>query len=161
VVDNLLVRRSGVHGAGVYTRRRICKGSRVIEYTGKLIPAKEAEALGPADPTNPYHTFYYLLDNGDVIDAGKGGNIARWINHSCAPNCTTREEDSRIFIHALRTIHPGEELFYDYSLDPGERRTRRVEENYACYCGAPECRGTMLEPKMNSKRTPPAQDGKQ
>lgn len=147
IVGNLVVRRSGVHGTGVYTRRKIRKGSRIIEYTGKLIPAKEATKLGPADPKNPYHTFYYLLDNGDVIDAGQGGNIARWINHSCTPNCTTEEEESRIFIHALRTIYPGEELFYDYSLDPGERRTKQVEKNFACLCGAPECRGTMLEPK--------------
>jgi SET domain-containing protein len=147
VVDKLHVRRSGVHGTGVYTKQRIRKNARIIEYTGKLIPAKEAEKLGPANPKNPYHTFFYLLDNGDVIDAGQGGNIARWINHSCAPNCTTREEDSRIFIHALRAIYPGEELFYDYSLDPGERRTKQVERNYTCLCGAPECRGTMLEPK--------------
>jgi hypothetical protein len=147
IIDNLFRRRSDVHGTGVYTRRRIPKGSRIVEYTGKVIPAKKAEDLGPADPENPYHTFYYLLDNGDVIDARRGGNIARWINHSCAPNCTTEEEDSRIFIHALRTIYPGEELFYDYSLDPGERRTKRVEKNFACFCGAAECRGTMLEAK--------------
>ena len=143
----LRVRRSGIHGTGVYTTRMIRKGTRIIEYTGALIPARQAKKLEPHDPANPYHTFYYLLDNGDVIDAGVGGNAARWINHSCDPNCSTEEESHRIFIYALRTIYPGEELFYDYSLDPGERRTKALEKAYACLCGSPDCRGSMLEPK--------------
>ncbi|HEY2799147.1 MAG TPA: SET domain-containing protein-lysine N-methyltransferase [Chthoniobacterales bacterium] len=143
----LKVRRSGIHGTGVYTTRMIRKGTRIIEYTGALIPARQAKKLEPHDPDNPYHTFYYLLDNGDVIDAGVGGNAARWINHSCDPNCSTEEEAHRIFIYALRTIYPGEELFYDYSLEPGERRTRTLEKAYACFCGSPRCRGSMLEPK--------------
>ena len=82
-------------------------------YTGAHIPRKQARKLPPHDPKNAYRTFYYSLENGDVIDAGNGGNAARWINHSCEPNCTTEEEDNRIFVHALRTIYPGEELFYD------------------------------------------------
>jgi SET domain-containing protein len=147
LVASLRVRRSGLHGKGVYTVRKIRQGTRIIEYTGARIPRRQARTLPPHDPSNPYHTFYYLLDNGDVIDAGKRGNKARWINHSCEPNCTTEEEDDRIFVHALRTIYPGEELFYDYSLQPGERRTKVVEKAYACLCGSPNCRGSMLEPK--------------
>ena len=147
MLSALRVRRSRVHGTGVYTTREIRKGTRIIEYQGRLISANEAGELEPHDPADPRHTFYYLLDNGDVIDAGQGGNIARWINHSCAPNCTTEEENSRLFIHALETIHPGDELFYDYSLDPGERRTKAVEKAYACFCGSADCRGTMLGPK--------------
>ncbi len=143
----LLVRRSGIHGTGVYALRKIRRGQRVIEYKGALIPARQAKNLQPHDPDHPYHTFYYLLDNGDVIDASRGGNASRWINHSCDPNCTTVEEDHRIFIEAACTIYPGEELSYDYSLEPGERRTKALEKAYVCFCGAPTCRASMLEPK--------------
>lgn len=143
----LRVRRSGIHGTGVYAVDKIRRGTRIIEYSGRLIPAREAKSLPPHDPRNPNHTFYYLLDNGDVIDGGKGGNASRWINHSCDPNCTTVEKENRIFIEAVRTIYPGEELFYDYSLEPGERRTKAVEKEYACLCGSADCRGSMLGPK--------------
>src|SRR3982751_4345015 len=110
------VAHSGVHGRGVFATRAIRKGTRIIEYTGKRVPWKEAQDYPPADPANPYHTFFFSLDNGDVIDAGNGGNSSRWINHSCDPNCETIEEDGRMFVYALRHIHAGEELSYDYKL---------------------------------------------
>ncbi|HEV3410454.1 MAG TPA: SET domain-containing protein-lysine N-methyltransferase [Chthoniobacterales bacterium] len=144
---NIKVARSGVHGKGVYATRKIRKGARIIEYTGRHLPWKEAMDLPPRDPGNPYHTFFFSLENGDVIDAGVGGNEARWINHSCDPNCATEEEDDRIFVYALRTIQPGEELFYDYKIVPAERRTKKIEKAFACHCGTAKCRGTMLEPK--------------
>ena len=87
------------------------------------------------------------LDGGGVIDANVGGNSARWINHSCAPNCEAREIDGRVFIHALRDLRAGEELFYDYHLSLDERHTPRLKREYACRCGAPDCRGTMLAPR--------------
>ena len=146
--SRLIVRRSGVHGKGVYATAPIRKGTRIIEYTGEHLPWKEAMDLPAHDPHDPYHTFYFSLDNGDVIDAGKGGNDSRWINHSCDPNCeTTETNDDRIFIYALRSIHPGEELFYDYRIVPAERRTKALEKKFACRCGSASCRGTMLEPK--------------
>jgi SET domain-containing protein len=74
-----------------------------------------------------------------------GGNEARWINHSCDPNCETEEEDDRIFIDALRDIQPGEELFYDYALEIDEPITEESKRKYACYCGSSKCRGTMLD----------------
>jgi SET domain-containing protein len=82
-----------------------------------------------------------------VIDAGVGGNESRWINHSCDPNCETEEEDGRIFVYALRAIRAGEELFYDYRIEPAARRSKKVEREFACCCAAASCRGTMLEPK--------------
>ena len=93
------VRRSGVHGRGVFAKDRIRKGAKIIEYTGRHIGWKEAQELPPLDPKNPYHTLLFSLDNGDVIDASVGGNEARWINHSCDPNCETFEQDDRIFVH--------------------------------------------------------------
>ncbi len=71
-----------------------------------------------------------------MIDAGRGGNEARWINHSCDPNCETIEEDDRIFIYALRSLRVGEELFYDYKIVPAERRTKKLEKEFDCLCGA-------------------------
>ena len=82
-----------------------------------------------------------------MIDAGVGGNAARWINHACAPNCEADEENGRVFIRALRKIRPGEELFYDYGLTIDERYTPKLKREYACRCGARTCRGTMLAPK--------------
>ena len=143
----LRVRRSGVHGKGVYATRRIRKGARIIEYTGRRLPWKEAMDLPPRDPDDPYHTFFFALDNGDVIDAGIGGNESRWINHSCDPNCVTEEDDDRIFVYAIRTIAPGEELFYDYKIVPADRRTKKLEKAFSCMCGTRKCRGTMLEGK--------------
>ncbi|MFN2507710.1 MAG: SET domain-containing protein [Chthoniobacterales bacterium] len=149
--SRLEVRKSGVHGRGVYTTARIRKGTRIIEYSGRRLPWKQAMKLPARDSDDPYHTFFFSLENGEVIDAAAGGNKSRWINHSCEPNCETDEEESRIFIYALRTIHPGEELFYDYKIVPAERRTKRVEEEFACRCGSPKCRGTMLEPKKRNR----------
>jgi len=103
--------------------------------------------LPARDLDNPYHTFFFSLDNGDVIDAGTGGNDSRWINHSCDPNCETTEEDDRIFVYALRSLQPGDELFYDYKIVPAERRTKKLALEFACHCGSTKCRGTMLEPK--------------
>ncbi len=145
--DRLEVRKSGVHGRGVYTTGPIRKGTRIIEYTGRHLPWKEAMDLPPNNPRNPYHTFFFSLENGDVIDAGRGGNDSRWINHSCDPNCETNEEEDRIFIYALRSLRAGEELFYDYKIVPAERRTKRLEKAFACSCGSGNCRGTMLGPK--------------
>jgi SET domain-containing protein len=154
------VRKSGVHGRGVFTLERIRKGARIIEYTGRHLPWKEAEERPPRDPADPYHTFLFSLDNGDVIDAADGGNESRWINHSCDPNCETIEQDDRIFVHALRTLYPGEELFYDYKMVPSERRTKKLEKEFACLCGTDRCRGTMLEPLKKRRKPRPEKRSK-
>ena len=102
----------------------------------------------PHDPTDPNHTFYFHVDEEHVIDAKVGGNAARWINHACQPNCQADETpEGRVFIKALRTLKPGEELFYDYGLIIDDRYTPKLKREYACRCGAKRCRGTMLAPK--------------
>lgn len=145
--SRLEVRTSGIHGKGVFAGATIRKGTRIIEYTGKHLPWQDAMELPPHDPKNPCHTFFFSLENGDVINAGVGGNESRWINHSCGPNCETSEEGDRIFVYALHTIRPGEELFYDYKIVPSGRRTKKLEKEFACFCGCTNCRGTMLGPK--------------
>jgi SET domain-containing protein len=141
------VRRSGVHGKGVFALQHIPAGATLIEYTGEVISWKEALRRHPHDPKDPNHTFYFHIDDGHVIDAKHGGNASRWINHSCEPNCEADEQDGRVFIKALRDLAPGEELFYDYGLVIDERYTPKLKKEYACHCGSPDCRGTMLAPK--------------
>ncbi|MBK1686543.1 SET domain-containing protein [Rubrivivax gelatinosus] len=142
------VRRSGVHGKGVFALQAIAAGTRLIEYKGELIGWPEALRRHPHDPAQPNHTFYFHVDDGHVIDANVGGNASRWINHACDPNCEAQQlDDGRVFIDALRDILPGEELFYDYGLVIDERYTARLKKEYACHCGSPNCRGTMLAPK--------------
>ena len=141
------VRRSGVHGKGVFALQAIAAGATIIEYTGEVISWKEALRRHPHDPKDPNHTFYFHIDDGHVIDAKQGGNASRWINHSCEPNCEADEEDGRVFIKALRDLSPGEELFYDYGLVIDERYTAKLKKEYACRCGSAACRGTMLAPK--------------
>jgi hypothetical protein len=139
------VRESGIHGKGVYAIRPIKAGDTVLEYKGRIITWRKAQALHPHDPSQPNHTFYFHLDDGHVIDARQNGNSARWINHACDPNLEARQEGSRVFLDALRDIGIGEELFYDYSLMIEGRKTARIKQEYACLCGANICRGTMLD----------------
>ena len=141
------VRRSGIHGKGVYAVAPIAEGQRIIEYTGERISWDEAMDRHPHDPAQPNHTFYFHVEDGQVIDALHGGNSSRWINHACDPNCEADEVDGRVFITALRNIEAGEELFYDYGLVIEERYTPKLKKEFACYCGSPLCRGTMLAPK--------------
>ena len=141
------VRRSGVHGKGVFALQRIAEGERIIEYKGELITWREALRRHPHDPADPNHTFYFHIDDKHVIDAAVDGNAARWINHACDPNCRADEQGRQVFIEALREIEPGEELFYDYGLIIDERYTPKLKKEYECRCGSPNCRRTMLAPK--------------
>ncbi len=144
---SLRVRRSAVHGRGVYALRAFAAGETVIEYKGEIIDWPEALRRHPHDPLQPQHTFYFHIDDEHVIDAKVGGNSARWINHACEPNCESETVGRRVFIKALRDLSPGEELFYDYGLTVDARLTARLKREYACRCGSPICRGTMLAPK--------------
>ncbi|MEH3085082.1 MAG: SET domain-containing protein-lysine N-methyltransferase [Xylophilus ampelinus] len=148
----LQVRRSGVHGKGVFALRGIAAGEVLIEYVGEIISWQEAQDRHPHDPSQPNHTFYFHIDDDRVIDAAHGGNSSRWINHACDPNCETDERGGRIFIRALRDIAAGEELTYDYGLTLDERYTPRLKAEYPCWCGAPNCRGTLLAPKRRPSR---------
>jgi SET domain-containing protein len=140
-----IARTSVIHGKGVFAKEPIRKGTRIIEYRGVRSSMEEACERPPSDPANPHHTFIFELSDGTVIDAGVKGNAARWINHSCDPNCEAIEDDEgRMFIHAMRTIRAGEELTYDYQLiweGPISVRTRKA---HRCDCGTDRCRGTML-----------------
>ena len=149
------IRRSGVHGKGVFALRPIAAGERIIEYKGEVISWPESLRRHPHDPSDPNHTFYFHVDDRHVIDANVGGNAARWINHACEPNCQADEAGGRVFIRALEDISPGEELFYDYGLVIDERHTPALKKQYECRCGSPRCRRTLLAPKRSSPRSSP------
>jgi len=138
------VRRSRIHGTGVFALRPIHKGKRVVEYTGERVSHKEADSRYAEKDVEDNHTFLFIVDGRTVIDAGVEGNDARFINHSCAPNCETAIESRRVFIYALRNIEPGEELAYDYQIQREDGDPPNIEEIFGCRCGAANCRGTML-----------------
>jgi uncharacterized protein len=141
------VRRSRIHGSGVYAARRIRKGTRIVEYLGERISHATADARYEEKGQDDGHTFLFIVDRRVVIDAGVDGNEARFINHSCDPNCETVIEGGRVFIEALRTIQPGEELGYEYGLTWESTDDPEELAHYACRCGAAKCRGTMLDAK--------------
>ena len=138
------VRRSPIHGRGVFALAHIPKHTRVIEYKGERISHEEADARYSEAHKNSPHTMLFAVNDEIVIDATKRGNSARWINHSCAPNCEVADDDNRIFIETRRDIRLGEEITYDYNLQLGEPHTPAAKRAHPCYCGARRCRGTML-----------------
>jgi SET domain-containing protein len=146
------IRPSPIQGLGAFATRRIRRGTRIIEYVGERITAEEADRRYDADLAEHSHVLLFTVDKRTVIDAGVGGNEARYINHSCAPNCEAELDAGRVYILALRTIAPGEELTYDYHLECDGRDDAELERRYACRCGAATCRGTMLAPVHGRKR---------
>jgi len=137
------LRRSAIQGTGAFALRPIPDGQRIIEYTGERITADEASARYDDDRVKRHHTFLFELDEDRCIDARDGGSDARYINHSCEPNCEALIEGDRIFIFAQQAIAEGEELTYDYRYiidGPLDAATRKL---YACRCGAAKCRGTI------------------
>ncbi|WP_224247817.1 SET domain-containing protein [Hyalangium gracile] len=140
------LRESPIQGRGAFATRRIRKGARIIEYTGEHITQDEADERYDDEAMGRHHTFLFTLDEDTVIDAAVDGNEARFINHSCDPNCQALIEDEKIFIYALKDISPGEELCYDYAYERAEGMDEESEKLYMCRCGAKSCRGTILAP---------------
>lgn len=151
-------RQSPIHGNGVFAIEPIAKGERILEYKGKRRTHDEVDTdTDGSGDVESGHTFLFTLDDDYVIDANYKGNDARWINHSCDPNCEAvldenekKPKKSRVFIEAMRAIEPGEELTYDYGITLDERHTKRLKKIWACHCGAKKCTGTMLQPKRKN-----------
>ena len=150
----IVTRKSSIHGNGMFAVAPIKKGERLIEYKGRRRSHEEVDADDSGDVESG-HTFLFTLNDDYVIDANVEGNVARWINHSCKPNCESEIEENakgkshkdKVFIHALRAIKPGEELTYNYGIVLSEPHTARLKKIWACRCGSPKCTGTMLQPR--------------
>lgn len=148
------IRRSRIAGRGAFARRRIRKGQLIIEYLGEIISQKEADRRYPEDgKVARHHTFLFEIDAKHVIDAAANGNDARFINHSCQPNCDAIDEEGRIFIYANKNIQPGGELAYDYRYARDAKDGPKDEAMYPCRCGSTRCRGTIMEPKKRKRQT--------
>jgi SET domain-containing protein len=136
----------------LFAQKPIAVGEYILEYLGERISPEEAARRLSANGDNPFHTFFFGLSDGRLIDGAVNGNSARWVNHSCEPNCEAEEGDGRVFIRALRDLRPGEELFIDYGLTLDIRQTAARRREYACMCGTKSCRQTMLAPKRGRTR---------
>ena len=136
------VRKSTVHGQGVFAARSLRRGQAIASYTGRRY-ASDEEHAGWDDQL----TYLFGLSDGSMIDGAQGGNATRHINHACEPNVEAIETynvdgELIVTIHAVRAIAAGEELFLDYALDvDGEDPSE-----YPCACGAVRCRGTLVAP---------------
>lgn len=154
------VRHSPIHGYGVFAARRIRKGTTVIEYLGDRVSHDEADARYEDKDPSDNHTFLFTVDSKTVIDGGVGGNEARFINHGCDPNCASTAQNRRIYVEAIRTIQPGEELAYDYQIERDADDPPNVDTIFACRCGAAKCRGSMLVGRRKSGKKARKRGGK-
>ena len=146
------IRRSAISGRGAFALRDIATGERLIEYVGERISHAVADERYDDASMKSHHTFLYSVSIRTVIDARVGGNDARFINHSCDPNCEAVIERSRVFIYARKPITLGEELNYDYGYERDGTETAEDEARYACRCGAKRCRGTILAPRKPARK---------
>jgi hypothetical protein len=99
-----------------------------------------------------HHTFLFIVDDETIVDAAVNGNAARYINHSCDPNCEAAVEDGRIWVTAIKDIAPGTELAYDYAYERAGPFKKSYWELYACRCGARRCRGIILKKPRPPRR---------
>lgn len=134
------VRRSGIHGRGLFATRKIPQGTQIIEYVGEKIGKEESNRRGwdridYAKKTGDAAVYIFTLSDEEDIDGNVLWNSARLINHSCDPNCEAYIDEERIWIAALRDIAKGEELFYNYGFD------LESYEDHPCRCGAVRCIG--------------------
>ncbi|XP_043479344.1 histone-lysine N-methyltransferase 2C-like isoform X5 [Leptopilina heterotoma] len=140
--NNVYLARSKIQGLGLYAARDLEKHTMVIEYIGEMIRSEVAETREKQYEARNRGIYMFRLDEDRVIDATLCGGLARYINHSCSPNCTTEivevDRDLRIIIFAKRRISRGEELSYDYKFDIEDD-----QHKIPCACGAPTCRKWM------------------
>ena len=140
------VRVSKIQGKGAFAIRNIRKGTRLIEYVGQRISWRTADKRYDDEKMGRHHTFLFTVDDKTVIDAAVNGNDARFLNHSCDGNCEAITDRRRIFLEARKRIKAGEELLYDYQYERMDDHTKADERFYACRCGSPKCRGSILAP---------------
>ena len=151
--DFIRVPPSGIHGTGVIAKRAIPKGTRVIEYAGRRL--FKAELLEAAARGERLLTYVLNLDADTAIDGAEQGNDARFINHSCEPNCEVYVFDETPYIYAMQDIPAAAELTFDYKLQSATSLRISLalsREIFPCNCGAPACRGTLVAPPKRRAR---------
>ena len=155
-LPTFIVRRSHIAGRGAFATRIIPKGTRIVEYIGERISHEEADRRyesAAARRRRRHHTMLFAVSANACIDATRRGNEARYINHSCAPNCEAIQEAERVFIFARRNIVPGDELTYDYRFERELASSlAEAKRKYPCRCGASTCRGTIVRPSPKRRK---------
>jgi hypothetical protein len=157
----IVVRRSPIHGRGVFANRDLARGERVLEYRGERIDSAEAHRRY-GDNHELGETYLFAVNAHWLIDGNVGGSSARFVNHSCAPNCDAviwvdidgDERRDRVYIETRRRVRRGEELSFDYALESSHAPSAAQRERWRCRCGARQCRGTLLaapESMLNPK----------
>jgi SET domain-containing protein len=130
--------RSGIQGLGLYAKRDLDMNTMIIEYVGEIIRSELGEVREKKYLKQNRAIYLFRIDDEFIIDATMTGGLARYINHSCDPNCCTKvlqyNDEKKIVIIANRPIKAGEELAYDYQFELEDN-----EEKLACLCGAPNC----------------------
>lgn len=142
---------SGIHGKGVVAMEPIAEGQRLIEYVGERITPAESDRRYPFDESEHQHTFLFSVNARTIIDADRGGNVARFINHNCDPNCEAVIVKGHVFIEAIRDIEPSKKLRYDYWFVLEDPHNAANKALYKCNCGSKNCRGTMLADKRKAR----------
>jgi uncharacterized protein len=133
MVDTLVFKPSCIHGMGVFARRDLACGTLVIEYVGEKI--NKRESLRRCEENNYY---IFSLDEHHDLDGSVGWNPAKFINHSCSPNCEAELIDGHIWIVARRDIRIGEEITFNYGYDLDSYK------EHPCRCGSPRCVGYIV-----------------
>lgn len=150
VPEKVVVKDSPIHGSGCFAAVRLCRNARLLEYVGEKITKEESERRGwrqqeRAKEDGSGAVYIFELNDEWDIDGNVPENIARFMNHSCSPNCEALYVDDRIWYTALRDIEAGEELFIDYGYD----LSHFLE--HPCRCGAPECPGYIVREDQRRK----------
>ncbi len=137
----LILRPSGIHGTGGFAHVPIPEGTTIVEYVGERID--KLESARRCQDGNP---FIFIINDDWDIDGSVDSNPARFLNHSCTPNCEARQdEEGRIWIEALLDIPAGEELSFNYGYDIAEWR------DYPCACGTPGCLGFIVAEEFRER----------
>jgi len=147
----MALRRSPIHGLGAFALQDNPKGTRIIEYVGEKISNAEADRRYDDDTMKNHHTFLFILNSKQCLDATYEGNESRFINHSCDPNAEAFIPRGRIWIEAIKDIPQGTEITYDYGYEDDPKYTVEDYRRYGCQCGAKNCRGTIVDTKKKLK----------
>ncbi|HEX9564637.1 MAG TPA: SET domain-containing protein-lysine N-methyltransferase [Gemmatimonadaceae bacterium] len=148
------IRASATHGSGAFAIRPIPACTRLIEYTGERVSHEEADSRPDVDDgTGSTHVLLFTVDRRTVIDARVGGNEAQFFNHSCDGNCEAVIEKRRVYLETRRAVAPGEELTYDYEMEYSGEDLETARSLYPCRCGAPNCRGTLLDMPVATRKS--------
>lgn len=142
-----LVKRSSIHNRGIFAKADIPNDTPIIEYVGEKITKAESRRRGDAlmeksKKTGGAAVYVFTLNQRHDIDGARGYNPARYINHSCDPNCEAYIMRGRIWIYSLRDIKAGEELTYNYGFDAD------TWDEHPCRCGSRRCIGYIVEEKQ-------------